>query len=97
MLWEEAYNTPSVGNPLFEGVSLVVHQVHLIARHLHQGGGVITSEKGKITLTEKPGDLPSAGGKNWPVYTGDAETNQYERRVALGINPWEDGQPEPEV
>ena len=99
VLWEETYKAPSLGNPLFEDVPLVTHQVHLIARHLHQGGGVTASQEGKISLTDKPEARPemSPDGKNWPVYTGDTEMDRFERRVAVGINAWEDGQPEPEA
>jgi hypothetical protein len=95
-MWEEEYNTPSIGNPLFEGVPLVAHQIHLIAKHLHRGGGVTVSDD-KISLTKKPESATDTGGKNWPQYQGDSEIDTYERRVAVGLDPNDDGQPEPGV
>lgn len=61
------------------------HLIHLIAKHLHSGGGVEDVD-GKLRLTRQPGESAS-DGKHYPEYTGDVEFDTMERRVALGLPP----------
>jgi hypothetical protein len=87
-LWEGFYKQPSIGNPLFEDISLAQHLQHLMAKHLHRGGGVVRTEDG-YRFTEKAvvDDDELRTDVCYPEYVGDHELDTIERRVALGLPP----------
>ena len=90
--WENRWNQPSRGNPLWEDVPLMDHLESFTEYFLAKGKRVVLEEKSGSALisVEDQEKQEDDFDPDAPVVTGDEEIDRLERMIAMGLDPFED-------